>query len=71
MGFFEYYVYIRKKSVFGYIGQYFAAVEINERGTLYLYGLIWYKGNLDLILSIVEVSAIVVDGVTVAIMYWD
>ncbi|KAF7534594.1 hypothetical protein G7Z17_g13342 [Cylindrodendrum hubeiense] len=65
-GFFEHYVRTGKKSVFGCIGQYFAAVETNERGALHLHGLMWHKGNLDLMSSIVEVGAVVADEAAAA-----
>ncbi|KAJ4226079.1 hypothetical protein NW757_014287 [Fusarium falciforme] len=46
--FFEHYVKVGEESVFGQIGQYFAAVETNERGALHVHGLLWLEGNLEL-----------------------
>jgi hypothetical protein len=46
--FFEHYVKVGEESVFGRIGQYFAAVETNERGALHVHGLLWLEGNLEL-----------------------
>ena len=46
--FFKYYVRVGEDSVFGRIGQYYGAVETNERGALHLHGLLWLKGNMHL-----------------------
>lgn len=46
--FFEHYVKVGIESVFGRISQYFGAVETNERGALYIHGLLWLHGNMHL-----------------------
>ncbi|KAM9876020.1 hypothetical protein VDGL01_09923 [Verticillium dahliae] len=46
--FFEHYVRVGKDSVFGRVGQYYGAVETNERGALHLHGLLWLQGNMQL-----------------------
>lgn len=46
--FFEHYVKVGEESVFGRISQYFGAVETNERGALYVHGLLWLQGNMRL-----------------------
>lgn len=45
--FFQYYARIGQESIFGRVNQYFGAVETNERGALYLHGLMWLHGNVD------------------------
>ena len=51
--FFEHYVKTGRESVFGRIGQYYGAVESNERGSLHVHGLLWLEGNqsLDLLVG--------------------
>ncbi len=46
--FFDKYVKVNKKSVFGKVSEYFACVETNERGALHLHGLLWLDANLHL-----------------------
>lgn len=46
--FFEHFVNIGGPSIFRHIGQYFGAVETNQRGALYFHGLLWLDGNLGL-----------------------
>lgn len=46
--FFQHFVRVGQPFVFGYISQYFGAVEINKRGALYLHGLLWLQGNMGL-----------------------
>ncbi|KJZ68635.1 hypothetical protein HIM_11974 [Hirsutella minnesotensis 3608] len=46
--FFEHYVKVGGESVFGRIGQYYGAVETNERGALHVHGLLWLHGNAHL-----------------------
>lgn len=46
--FFEHYVRVGEELVFGRVGQYFGAVETNERGALHVHGLLWLQGNLQL-----------------------
>jgi hypothetical protein len=46
--FFEHYVKVNKKSVFGKVSAYFACVETNERGALHLHGLLWLDANVHL-----------------------
>jgi hypothetical protein len=41
-------VRVGEESVFGRVGQYFGAVETNERGALHVHGLLWLQGNLQL-----------------------
>ena len=44
--FFDKYVKAGQESVFGRISHYYATVETNDRGSLYLYGLLWLHGNM-------------------------
>jgi hypothetical protein len=46
--FFKHYVKVGETSVFGWISQYFGAVETNEAGALHLHGLLWIQGNMAL-----------------------
>jgi len=46
--FFEHYVYIGRQFIYGNVSHYYATVETNDRGALYLYGLLWLDGNLAL-----------------------
>ncbi|KAF1809820.1 hypothetical protein P152DRAFT_476222 [Eremomyces bilateralis CBS 781.70] len=46
--FFKHYVKTGEDSVFGRINRYFGAVETNERGSLYVHGLLWLQGNMQL-----------------------
>jgi len=46
--FFEQYVRVGRKGVFGKISHYYAAVETNHRGMLHLHGLMWINGNARL-----------------------
>lgn len=46
--FFEHYVKVGEKSVFGRVSQHFGAVKINERGALHVHGLLWLQGNMQL-----------------------
>lgn len=46
--FFEHYVRAGKPSIYGKASHYYATVETNDRGALYLYGMLWLDGNLAL-----------------------
>ncbi|KAL6411732.1 hypothetical protein AUP68_04106 [Ilyonectria robusta] len=56
MLFFEYYVKVGEESVFGRIIDYFGAVKTNERGALYVYGLLWLYGNAHLSSMIADID---------------
>ena len=46
--FFKHYMWIEEELVFGYINQYFTAIEINKYSTFYLYRLLWLYKNITL-----------------------
>ncbi|KAM6504652.1 hypothetical protein FSOLCH5_015387 [Fusarium solani] len=55
--FFEHYVKVGDESVFERIGQYYGAVETNERGALHVNGLLWLHGNVRLSSMLADIDS--------------
>jgi hypothetical protein len=46
--FLEHYIRVGRPSVVGKVSDYYATVETNDRGALYLHGLLWFDANVAL-----------------------